>query len=145
MKKIILFIMLLIMSAASFSQETKPSPALTKQDYLLKSKHQKTAAWVLLGGGLALTVTGIIVYSNYVTSANDPFTLLARANSGGAGGVLTAIGVLAMGGSIPLFLASGKNKKRAMSVSFKNETAPQIQKGGFVSLPVPSLALKIGL
>ncbi len=29
-----------------------------EEDYLLKSRHQKTAAWILLGGGVALCMTG---------------------------------------------------------------------------------------
>jgi hypothetical protein len=46
-------------------------------------------------------------------------------------------------GSIPLFLASGRNKRKAMSLSFKNETAPQLLKGSFAYRPIPSVSLKI--
>jgi len=61
MKKIILFAMLLTLSASSFGQQTKPSPDLTKQDYLLKSKKQKKAAKIMLGGGAVLSLTGFII------------------------------------------------------------------------------------
>ena len=55
MKKItaLPLLMILLTSHSLFAQ--------TKDDYLLKSKHQKTAAWNMLGGGTTLlTVGGII-------------------------------------------------------------------------------------
>lgn len=55
MKKIIIISMLLILSAASFSQ-----PATTT-DYLQKSKKQKTAAWIMMSGGLACSLAGSIL------------------------------------------------------------------------------------
>ena len=120
MKKYIIFLMLLILSATSFSQ-----------DYLRKSKNQKTAAWILLGGGSALVVTGILLANNATID-----------NLGTGAGVAIAGGVVMLG-SIPLFLASGRNKKKGMRLSFKNETAPQLLKGSFVYRPVPSVSLKI--
>ena len=131
MKKIILFTMLLIMSASSFSQQT----ALTKQDYLQKSKNQKTTAWVMLGGGAGLILVGTLIGNSKEASFSDA----------GTGVVLGGIGALSMLGSIPLFIASGKNKRKSMSMSFKNEMAPQLQKNSFVTRLVPSLSLKISL
>ena len=61
MKKIIICCMLLIEAATTFSQQNVPLPTLTKQDYLLKSHHQKTVAWIMLGGGSAFFLTGIII------------------------------------------------------------------------------------
>jgi hypothetical protein len=128
MKKAILLAILLVISAATFSQQIKSSPTLTKQDYLQKSKNQKTAAWVLLGGGIAM------------------FAIAAPGNvSFDALGVLVVVGTVATLSSIPLFIASHRNKKKSMSLSFKNETAPQIQKSSFVYRSVPSLTLKISL
>jgi hypothetical protein len=56
-----------------------------------------------------------------------------------------AIGGVAALSSIPLFIASGRNKRKGMSLSFKNETAPQIQKNSFVYRTVPSLKLRLNL
>ena len=120
MKKIIFCTVLLAIAATSFSQ-----------DYLKKSKNQKTAAWILLGGGSALVVTGILLANN-----------AALDNLGTGAGVAIAGGVAVLG-SIPLFLASGRNKRKGMRLSFKNETAPQFLKGSFVYRPVPSVSLKI--
>ena len=128
MKNSIVIILLLILSAASFGQQTNSSPSLTKQDYLQKSKNQKTAAWILLGAGatcLAIAAPG-----------NVSLDIVPVLVIGGGGMVV---------GSIPLFIASGKNKKKAMSVSFNNETVPQLQKSIFVKHRVSSLSLKINL
>jgi hypothetical protein len=137
MKKIILFTMLLILSSSSFSQQTNSQPALSKQDYLKKSKNQKTAAWVMLGGGVALGAGGILwALSDIFSTSSGPDILFF---AGGA----------SMLGSIPLFIASSRNKKKAMSLSFKNEMVPSRllsgQKTSFVSQLVPSLFLKISL
>ncbi|HEY6062012.1 MAG TPA: hypothetical protein VIV35_00285 [Chitinophagaceae bacterium] len=135
MKKIIVFAMLMIISVASFSQQTTPSPVLTKQDYLLKSKNQKTTAWVLLGGGASLILLGDLIGNGQSSSFSDAAT----------GVVIGGAGLLCMLGSIPEFIASAKNKRRAMSMSFKNEAMPQLQNGSFVIRPVTSLSLKINL
>jgi hypothetical protein len=62
-----------------------------------------------------------------------------------AGAVIAGIGVLSAIGSIPFFIASGKNKRKGMSLSFKNETAPQFFKRNFTSRSYPSVAFKISL
>lgn len=134
MKKIILFTMLLTMSATSFSQPTTET-ATVKTNYLQKSKNQKTTAWVLLGGGAALILVGDLIGNNKESSFSDA----------GTGVVIAGVGALSMLGSIPLFIASGKNKRKAMSMSFKNEMIPQLQTGSFVNRAVPSLSLKISL
>lgn len=134
MKKIIVFALLLIVSVTSFSQQINPSPALTKDNYLRKSKSQKTGAWLLLGGGIA--VSGITVLSSFridfVNKKSFPI-------------VPVCIGGAMMAGSIPLFISAHRNKKKSLSLSFKNETATQIQQKGFVYKLIPSLSVRISL
>ena len=139
MKKIILFSLLLTMSAASFSQQTTTNTALTKTDYLQKSKHQKTAAWVLLGGGSALIITGVLISGG--GSGDVSF------GAAGTGVILGGVGVLSALGSIPLFIASARNKRKGMNATafFKMETAPVIRQGSFVQNSFPALSVKIGL
>jgi hypothetical protein len=149
MKKIILQALLLIISATSFSQQTTPSPTLTKQDYLKKSKGQKTAAWLLLGGGFASTVTGYVIVKNSLLSGDNFLGISLTTGEPDkdivAGEIFFFTGAAAILGSIPLFIASNRNKKKGLSFSFKNETTPQLQKSSFVHKPVPSLTLKISL
>lgn len=128
MKKMISLAMLLAVVVTSFSQQTEPSPVLTKQDYLQKSKSQRTSAFILLGTGAALLAVA--------APGNVSFDILPILVIGGGAAIV---------GSIPLFIAAGKNKRRAMSLSFKNETVPLPQPGGFANQPALSVTINIGL
>jgi len=151
MKKIIVLTMLLILATASFSQQTTPASVLTRQDYLQKSKHQKTAAFLLLGGGFVLTTTAAIIITvkateDFVNFWSWLFTQHSDAqNSYTAETILFLVGTAAMITSIPLFIASAKNKRTGMSLSFKNETSPQLHNSSLVYRAVPSLSLKLKL
>ena len=90
-------------------------------------------AWTLLGGGA-------IVFA--LTGLNSEGPIGQKTTFHAVPGVL---GAAMMVSSIPLFIASGRNKKKGMSLSFKNEITPQIQKNSFVNRSVPSLTLKISL
>jgi hypothetical protein len=153
MKKIILYILLLVIPAASFCQSTPNDVPAIKTDYLKKSKNKKTAAWVLLGGGFALTTTSIVMASSKVTEdyvnviagvfSSEP----APQNNYTAENILLVTGTAAMLASIPFFIASKKNKRRAMDISanIKMESARMIQYQSFVQTSYPVIALKIKL
>ena len=135
MKKSMIHFLLFALPITSFCQKTNDTVPDIKTGYMIKSKNQKTAAWVLLGGGTALIGVGFLIGDNKNSTFDDAAT----------GAVLGGIGFLSAIGSIPLFIASGKNKRKAMSMSFKNEMIPQLQKGSFVNRQVPSLSFKISL
>lgn len=142
MKKLITF-MLLAVTVSSFCQQTTTSTPTVKSDYLKKSKSQKAAAWILVGGGAALITTGIIVGGN--AFENDP---LGYSTSGaGSETVLFVAGLVAIGSSVPLFIASARNKKKAMaaSVFFKMEKAPLIKHATIASQSYPVVSVKINL
>lgn len=133
--------MLLVVSVTSFNQQKKSSGNLTKQDYLKKSKTQKTVAWILVGSG-----AGLVVIAIATTSTTDVWRAVFGDNSGlSSGATLFAIGGVITLSSIPLFIVSAKNKRKGMSLSFKNETVPQFLKSSFVNRSAPSLSLKISL
>lgn len=120
MKKTIIFSMLLILSAMSFSQ-----------DYLKKSKSQKTAAWLLLGGGIALDVIAAAwAGSDFSSSGPD---------------VLFVVGSASIVGSIPLFIAAARNKRKAKAATgfLKFEKTPVIQQSGFALRSFPALGVKM--
>ena len=146
MKKIIVSLTALTIGISCFCQRADSLQAI-KTDYLRKSKNQKTAAWVLLGGGVAMTITGIIIYSNDYTNAVEDNPLYLGADANPAGAVIATIGLLSSAGSIPLFIASGKNKKRALAIStsFKMEKASIVQRAMMVRRSYPALSLRIGL
>ena len=139
MRKIILYTILLLIPAATFCQSTLNEIPAIKTDYLKKSKNQKTAAWMLLGGGIILeTITFIIVIHDLEYGSDvSRTTQLVMGFTGGA----------AMLGSIPLFIASRKNKKKAMNMTtnIKMEKATIIERQSFVQSSYPAIAFKINL
>ena len=142
MKKIITCTVILAFSATSFCQQNVQKQSLVKTDYLQKSKKQKTVAWVLLGGGATLVLTGIIIPKGDLVY--EAFLFSSYENDG-VKGTFELIGLVSMITSIPFFIASKKNNKRAMSFSFKNEPATQLVKSNLVCRSVPSLNLKFSL
>lgn len=143
MKKATIFLLLLTFTIASFCQQTGRSTTLTKEDYLQKSKNKKTAAWLLLVGGAAMVITGFAI-----PEGEPEFNILCLCYVGensGAQGLLIAGGVLSMGASVFFFKSSTKNKRKAMELAFKNESAPRILEHGFAYRTIPSLNLKIRL
>ena len=86
--------------------------------YSLKQKRQKTAAWICLGGGAALTIAGMTLVENNLLGS---FLRKKGADEGYvAGSLLTIVGGAATLASIPLFISAGKNKRKA-SLSLKGE------------------------
>lgn len=102
MKKILTVIVLLACIAKVFSQEQTK----TRDYYLNKSKSQKTTAYSLLIIGGVGVGAGFLIGD----SKNSSFS------AAGAGAILGGLGFLSMLGSIPLFLASSKNKRKASLV-----------------------------
>src|SRR4051812_47477351 len=101
MRKFFICTILLSMTTSSFCQQTDLGQSSTQKNYLQKSKKQKTAAWVFLGGGFALAVgASVLDVSSDWSKSETPY--LIALFTGGA----------SMLGSIPLFIASGRNKRK---------------------------------
>ncbi len=135
MKKLLFCLTWLILTCSCFSQETNAKQSLTKQDYLAKSKRQKTAGWIMLGGGAALVGVGIAIGSSEELSFDDA----------GTAAVLGGVGILSMIGSIPVFLAAGKNKRRAnrMSGLIRMESSEIARGGSLHKIHYPAVSLTI--
>ena len=147
MKKIITCLVLLAFATTSFCQRTIQKPTLESTDYLQKSKKQKKTATILLAVGAGLIVTSVVIPKGELTY--DGICIGAycsdKYKNDGIKAAFGLSGVAAMLGSIPFFIASGENKRRAMSVSFKNQNVPQLQKSSFVYKTIPGLNFKISL
>lgn len=130
MKKILFCSMLLIITSASFSQQTNPSQPLTREEYLKKSKSQKTGAWIFLGVGAAMFAIA--------APGNVSFDVL---------GTIVVVGTIATIVSIPLFIASARNKRKAKAAAafLKFEKNHSIQQTGITLHSYPALSLKINL
>jgi hypothetical protein len=127
MKKIMVYFLMLVLPVISFCQKTNDSVPVVKTDYLTKSKSQKTAAFILLGIGVTtLTIAAV---------GDLDLDVL---------GTVVIVGGVATIASIPLFIASGKNKRRAMKASafIKMETVPLIQKQSFIQNSYPAFSVR---
>jgi hypothetical protein len=135
MKQIFLSLAVLVFIGKSFGQ----APAPTRDDYLKKAKTQKTFGWVMLGGGIAMATTGILIANkkedDYLTSVGNK----------GLGVVLEVAGLGAAFGSIPFFASAAKNKRKAATLSFNTQRVLFPEQGAFVLKMQPALVLKIGL
>lgn len=147
MKKIILSAILLAIATTVFCQQTTPEPLpIANTDYLQKAKNQKTGAWILLGGGLLTTGIGLVVVASegandavdtYVGVFTGPNGTSSSSSTSSTGSILIATGILMQAGSIPLFIASKKNKRRAMLAIKDQKTA--------FGLPIPASKKVTGL
>ena len=146
MKLLLIVILLLVVSTASFSQWADTSSAIHETDYLRKSKNQKTAAWILLGGGALVTTVGIAVGLAETTEAVLGAFSGEEQSSFSAGAALTLTGLVAMVGSIPLFIAAGKNRRKAAaSVSFKMENSTNLYQYTVSNTRYPAVVVRIVL
>ena len=141
MKHYFISILFIFLSVAVFSQDVVKN----SEYYLTKSKKQKTAAWLLLGGGTLSTTIGIAVGVAESTDAVLTAFSGEEVNEFSTGAVLMVVGLAAMAGSIPLFIASGKNKRKAASISLTYQRVRQLHNSGFVSKSFPSLTLTFNL
>jgi hypothetical protein len=132
MKKVFLiFLTIPIISINCFSQSAE------KTDYLKKSKNKKAVAWAFLGGGVAVSAIGltqvIIVGSNSERVDN------------GTGTVLLAAGLATSLTSIPFFIASKKNKKRALTAGVNMQQIKQLRNSVVYTAIHPAFTVNIGI
>ncbi len=147
MKKIITCFVLVAFATTSFCQQTVQKQTLTQKDYLEKSKKQKKIAWILFGGGVALIATGALIPEGELTGDINWIAWSAEHKNDGIKGAFILAGGLSMLGSIPFFIASGKNKRRANqgSVFINIERTPVLQGMVFSNQSFPVLGVKINL
>ncbi len=137
MKKIKLVLLLSLFVISVSAQQTTSAPGLPKTEYMKKSKKQKTTAWILLGGG---TTVGFIGLTQLNLAGSDNGEV-----NNTPGTVMFIVGGVAALTSISFFSASKKNKRKAISMSFKNQMIPQLQTNGIVYRAIPSFNAIIGL
>ena len=139
MKSIMMCFAFFLLALHGYSQELKPELQLTSEQYLKKSKNQKTTAWVLFGVGTTAIVGGIAV------SSGGQDELTTTLNTAFIGAPLMLLGLTLDVISIPLFVSADKNKKRAMeaSTSIKFEEVPSWSGGAIRQSTVPTLAIKV--
>lgn len=112
MKKIILIFTVFLLATSMLLKAQKQETLITNntktslagEEYLSKSKTQKTVGFILIGAG----VTTIALISN------------GKADFSTTGALVVASGAAILG-SIPFFIASGKNKRKS-ELMLKDQT-----------------------
>jgi hypothetical protein len=138
MKHTIIFLTLWLFAMETFGQ-AQTNQTFSKDDYLIKSKAQKTTAWILLGTGLGIAAAGGIVQ------------LIAEDGRDGGWGFDFTGTYIAIGGgivaasSIPFFISSSSNKKKAASVVISNRKIFLPRANSFSLTAQPTITLNIGL
>ena len=148
MKKHLLAVMSILVCIAASAQPTATKTPSVKTDYLKKSKSQKTAAWILLGSGVALVSTGFVIgMTEAVGDLTCILLLCEEQQSSNTGEIFFYTGLASMGGSIPLFIASSKNKRKAeqVAVLLKMEKSTCFQYQLFKQISYLALSVKISL
>ncbi|MDX1828995.1 MAG: hypothetical protein R3342_05555 [Lutibacter sp.] len=136
MKRLIFLIVLSILTVNSFSQTQDFK--LSKADYLQKSKNQKTVGWVLLAGGTTMAVVGVIVGNNSSLFDNN--------NSDFETGAFLLVGGLITDlVSIPFFISSSSNARKAATISVQIQKIYLPQNNMILTKAHPTITLKIGL
>lgn len=142
----------------------KTIQAFSKNEYLKKSRRQRTAAIILVSsGGAEFALGGLIIIvhgiSKGISTATATIGGLGGMDNGGepynrpdakkhSNGFATALmitGAASILGSIPLFSSSHDNKRKAISLSFKTEFAPGLQNNIVIYQPVPGISLSLQL
>ena len=126
--------MLFLFSVNAFNQ-TIPNNEFSKEYYLKKSKNQKTTGWILLSGGTLMTVVGVIGFSDSWYSSSNSTT--------DAYGIIMLGGVVSGLGSIPFFIMSGNNARKAATISLINQPVFSPMQGSLVLNSQPALSVKI--
>ncbi len=144
MKKLIISTFLLVIlfffvTKTSFAQQAVPKQSLTQEDYLKKNKRQKTAAWIFTGVGTSLIIITV------ASAAVDFFPSPGESETRGT--VPSIIGLASIATGVHLFIASGKNKRRARSASvfIEMEKLPVLQQTVIRNYTYPAVGVKINL
>ena len=145
MKKILLCSAFLFFVFNSFSQEK--TKTVSREAYLLKSKKQHKTGLVLLAGGVVCIAAGLIIPEGDPTGEINWVSATEVHENDGIRAAFGYTGIISALGSIPFFIASNKNKKRAMKtvVSFNNKTLQYLNQNNFVLSSQPTFTVNIAL
>lgn len=151
MKNAIILFCMIIFSASVFSQRINQNQNQYRYDKLMRSAKRKQTAGIIFlsggavvaGGGILLVTDGVRKHNNY----NNGYYGYDYGTDGEveeiAGVLATIIGVGFMAGSIPFFVGAHRSRSKAMSLSFKSESAPLLFKTALSRQMYPALALHI--
>ena len=148
MKKASILFLLFLFALRTLSQQDPQKQTITKTDYLQKSKTQKKIGWILIGGGAALIATSLVIPKGESTGIEiSPINgaFIEGHKNDGVKAAFGLSGLTSMLASIPLFIASGKNKRRAAnaSVFIDSEQRPVLRGTAINNQSFPVIAVRL--
>ncbi|MBC7830142.1 MAG: hypothetical protein H7122_20525 [Chitinophagaceae bacterium] len=120
----------------------------TGEDYLKKGRKLETTAWVLVGSGVTMITAGTILALNTEwgdLDYDDAYHGRQETMKATGSVVLIGAGVIASIGSIPLFVMSAKNKRKAASFSFSNQQYQHLSQGKISKASLPGITFRLSL
>jgi hypothetical protein len=141
MKKSILLFACLLLISKTYCQVLSDSTSkgnFTKAYYLHKSKNQKAGAWLFVSAGLS------IVLMTGLNASGLDFSAVHRKHRYE---VPIGFSIACVAASIPLFIAAGRNKSKAIHAAayFKMEKIPALQQTGINFHSYPAVSIKFCL
>jgi hypothetical protein len=138
MKYALLIIAMLWLTSIGVAQQNHPQYKYSREEYLKKSKNNKRVGWILLGVGAATTATGLIIAS---TAPDDEFL----PDEIFSGGIAMGVGLLSMAGSVPFFIVSGSQARKAatMTAGIKMEKGMRLPSKGMGQTAYPAVSVKL--
>ena len=141
MIKILVTVVTSVLSLSTFGQNLEPKNQLSQQEYLHKSKNQKTVATILTIGGAAMMVTGLVMIGSESEASYFPGKQVGTPILI-AGAAVTTAGII-------FFSASNKNKQKAngsnVALNLKFENAQVFNPIGRRNNFYPALSFKLAL
>ena len=126
----------------------KKVPLMSAEQYMQKSKKQKTAAQIMLYGGGVFVLTAVLIGTKETDDAVIQLFGGDATSNFTAADIFFWTGLVSMAGSIPLFIASSKNRRNAhtatrVSINFKRNY--RMESFAFKSSGYTALTFKISL
>jgi len=136
MKKLISFILLTIISFHLYSQDMQPVDYKpVKTDYLAMSKKQRTVGLILTTTGLAVSFIGFGITMDHYLEGPETHP--------DAEAVLYWTGLAMIATGVTFLAIAKKNKRKALSMSFINESSQQLRYNTVMNTSVPSVRLRL--
>lgn len=125
---------MLLLFEDSFCLQTG-NPFVSKDYFTQRSKNQNTTGWILLAGGSAIVVGGLIGFGNSWDSGSNASTDIY--------GFIVLGRIVADFVSIPFFICAGPNRRISASLNLTNELNLLPKQNSIGQASIPSLHLKI--
>ncbi len=117
MKKFWMLLILCMVGYMGWSQET--DTPMTAEDYYKQSEIRNRTGWFLLGGGVVLGFTGIVIPMG--KQIDDNCWFFCKHENEDLKLALFLTGGLSMVGSIPVFISSGSSYRKGLRLEMKSK------------------------